>query len=149
MPEQDHFLRAALEFKRRGSLRCTSERVTRWEDARARLADLGDRAGWVCTTDALSVFHVAALTSRVLSAEVVLDERSSLHVRYSGGEWVFTTLREEDDGAMVAYEETHVSTFPNRQLHYRVWWRLEDRGEVEVWTPFAARLQAFDARQGG
>lgn len=149
MPEQDHFLRDELAPARRGTLHCTTERVARWEDARARLADLGDRAGWVCTTDALSVFHPRVLSARVLSAELVLDERSSLHVRYSGGEWGFTTLREEAEGPMVAYEEQHVSTFRDTPLHYRVWWRLEDRGGVEVWSPFAARLHAFDVRQGG
>lgn len=148
MPAERLFLSDDLAPHAGGSLAVTPRTFTRWDELREHLLSLTVREGWVCTVDAVSRFRHGALDFQVLSAELVLDEARSVHVRRSGDRWVVTALTERPDGDMAAYDEEHLGVIEGTRPAYRVWWRQETRDGVPVWTPYAARLTRFEEKVG-
>lgn len=140
----------------RGLARC-SVKVSRevLRDAIAvgeRLAALGGD-GWVCTTSQVAVIRGGKgwPAGPVLSAELVLDEARSVHVRYDDQGWVLVTFEEvgAEGDDVLATTQRFVSYEERGTMIYRVYHRLEETAGVRVYTPHVARLIGFEAGERG
>ena len=129
--------------------------------------------GWVCTTD--QVVRVSGEASDIpgsipLCAEIMLDERSSLHLRQSRHGWSAWVLEDrEGEGAELAFDATFLSTVPSSgvsgrgnpdeataptarppKLRYRTYFRKEpaesqdEATRIAVWQPFAFRFLGWE-----
>lgn len=105
-------------------------------------------AGWLCTTSQVLRLPAADLGNAIpLSAEVVLSNGRSLHLRPYGGGWRAWFMSDRlGTGPHLAFDEAFVSTERAGRLCYRTWWRLESVGTTEcsVWRPFAARFTGWE-----
>lgn len=146
-----------------------TDRVLDGASLRADLEAQHIQAGWLVTTDA--VFYCEAgdwhrrggsdaapmavdtmPTTRILDADLALDDTTGLRVTHLGGDrWRVETLTERDDDAFthLATEDSHFSLRKGRTMRFMVYWRdlpVEGDAGLTCYQPVAARFLGFGKR---
>ncbi len=121
-------------------------------------------SGWLCLSDSIWVLESGdwrwvsgtSTTSKVptlapaqiLSAELSLDDRSSLHLRRSGPGLRGWRLTEGEGDDVILFDERRRATERGLSLRYRVAWRAEADPaapipDLHVWRPWVARFTGW------
>lgn len=146
-----------------------TDRVLDGASLRANLEAHPIQAGWMVTTDAVffcedgrwyrrsgtdeAPVPVDGLpTTRILDADLALDETSGLGITHLGGDrWRVETLTEDDGEGFthLATEDSHYSLRKGRTMRFMVYWRdppVEGDVGLTCYQPVAARFLGFGKR---
>ena len=138
-------------------------RVHTWSEA-ADPASLVPRAqeGWICTGGGIflvqdgQVSHISGdgawAPDQVLSAELLLDDVHSVHLRRLGRDLRAFHYREENEQGeeVLIRTELFVTSQRDRTIRYRTCWHAEERTcngvAVAVWHPYLSRFAGWSPR---
>lgn len=140
-----------------------------WEAGSLRIrSEVGDpaalvpraREGWICTGGGVYLVldgQVSPVSgdktwqpSQVLSAELLLDESHSVHLRRLDHDLRAYHYQEGEGMAVLVRDEVLHSTESDRFIRYRTCWHTQPRTcngiTLDVWQPFLSRFAGWSPR---